>query len=129
MAVLNQYRAARGQTQFSFRPHSGEAGDVDHLAATFLTAEGINHGINLRKSPSLQHLYYLAQVGLAVSPLSNNRLFIDYTKCVGRWGGGSAGRLAMRARSWCCAGRTWTHLTSSSAPSSLPPQVALPRVF
>jgi len=67
-------------TEFSFRPHAGEAGDVDHLAATFLTAEGINHGINLRKSPSLQYLYYLAQIGLAVSPLSNNKLFVEYSK-------------------------------------------------
>ena len=53
---------------------------MDHLAATFLTAEGINHGINLRKSPTLQYLYYLAQVGLAVSPLSNNKLFVEYNK-------------------------------------------------
>lgn len=39
-----------------------QAGDVDHLAATFLTAHNIAHGINLRKSPVLQYLYYLAQV-------------------------------------------------------------------
>jgi AMP deaminase len=48
------------------------------LAAAFLTAESIAHGINLRKSLPLQHLYYLAQVGLAVSPLSNNKLFLEY---------------------------------------------------
>lgn len=62
-AVLNKYRESRGMTQFSFRPHAGEAGDVDHLAATFLTAESINHGINLRKNPTIQYLYYLAQIG------------------------------------------------------------------
>ncbi|GAA0161708.1 hypothetical protein LIER_17961 [Lithospermum erythrorhizon] len=39
-----------------------EAGDIDHLAATFLTTHNISHGINLRKSPVLQYLYYLAQV-------------------------------------------------------------------
>lgn len=86
-----------------------QAGDIDHLAATFLTAHNIAHGINLRKSPVLQYLYYLAQVqwkmqscycyfyltnlsnslltngcilvyqiGLAMSPLSNNSLFLDY---------------------------------------------------
>lgn len=78
-------------TTIRFRPHSGEvlveslsylvqfmllivlicvtlvwlkfqAGDTDHLAATFLTAHNIAHGINLRKSPVLQYLYYLAQV-------------------------------------------------------------------
>ena len=75
---LNALRQKRGMTTFSFRPHSGEAGGVEHLAATFLTAESINHGIMLRKSPVLQYLYYLKQIGLAVSPLSNNRLFLAY---------------------------------------------------
>lgn len=42
-------------------PIAGEAGDVDHLVATFMAAENIAHGINLRKSPSLQYLYYIAQ--------------------------------------------------------------------
>lgn len=75
---MNNLRASRGLTTFSYRPHCGEAGDPDHLAAAFLTAESIAHGINLRKSLPLQHLYYLAQVGLAVSPLSNNKLFLEY---------------------------------------------------
>ncbi|KDD76974.1 adenosine/AMP deaminase, partial [Helicosporidium sp. ATCC 50920] len=75
---LNAAREARGLNTFSFRPHSGEAGDVDHLAATFMGCENIAHGINLRKSPPLQYLYYLAQVGLCMSPLSNNSLFLDY---------------------------------------------------
>lgn len=80
IAVLNKLRASRGLTQLSFRPHAGEAGNFEHLAATFLTAEHINHGINLKRSPPLQYLYYLAQIGLAMSPLSNNRLFLKYTK-------------------------------------------------
>lgn len=82
-----QLRESKGMTTIKFRPHSGEvfivyifytwthilhnvrhlhknfqAGDIDHLAATFLTATNIAHGINLRKSPVLQYLYYLAQV-------------------------------------------------------------------
>lgn len=80
IAVLNKLRALRGLTQFSFRPHCGEAGNVEHLASGFLTAESINHGINLRRSPVLQYLYYLTQIGIAMSPLSNNRLFLEYTK-------------------------------------------------
>ena len=28
--------------------------------------------------PTMQYLYYLAQVGVAMSPLSNNSLFLDY---------------------------------------------------
>ena len=78
--VLNQLRAAQGLNTFDFRPHAGEAGELNHLHATFLTARGINHGINLRKSPSLQYLYYLAQIGLALSPLSNNALFLQLSK-------------------------------------------------
>ncbi|OVA02728.1 Adenosine/AMP deaminase domain [Macleaya cordata] len=76
--TLNKLRESKGMTTIKFRPHAGEAGDIDHLAATFLTCHNIAHGINLRKSPVLQYLYYLAQIGLAMSPLSNNSLFLDY---------------------------------------------------
>lgn len=76
--TLNKLRESKGMTAIKFRPHAGEAGDIDHLAATFLTGHNIAHGINLRKSPVLQYLYYLAQIGLAMSPLSNNSLFLDY---------------------------------------------------
>ncbi|KAL9242593.1 hypothetical protein vseg_016579 [Gypsophila vaccaria] len=76
--TLNKLRESKGMTTIKFRPHCGEAGDVDHLAAAFLTSHNIAHGINLRKSPVLQYLYYLAQIGLAMSPLSNNSLFLDY---------------------------------------------------
>ncbi|KAK8475787.1 hypothetical protein V6N13_041294 [Hibiscus sabdariffa] len=76
--TLNKLRESKGMSTIKFRPHSGEAGDIDHLAATFLTAHNIAHGINLRKSPVLQYLYYLSQIGLAMSPLSNNSLFLDY---------------------------------------------------
>lgn len=76
--ILNKFREARGMNTFTFRPHAGEAGDVDHLVSAFLLCENIAHGINLRKSPCLQYLYYLAQIGLCMSPLSNNSLFLDY---------------------------------------------------
>lgn len=77
---------------FKFRPHCGEAGDPDHLSSAFLTAHSISHGILLRKVPALQvrkrpyseitgkltytlqYLFYLKQIGLAMSPLSNNAL-------------------------------------------------------
>lgn len=63
---------------FHYRPHSGEAGDIEHLAVTFLLSHGINHGTNLRKSPPLQYLYYLTQIDIAMSPMSNNHLFLEY---------------------------------------------------
>eukprot|EP00002_Diphylleia_rotans_P031545 TRINITY_DN6555_c0_g1_i6.p1 TRINITY_DN6555_c0_g1~~TRINITY_DN6555_c0_g1_i6.p1 ORF type:complete len:543 (-),score=102.52 TRINITY_DN6555_c0_g1_i6:112-1740(-) len=53
---LNKYRSRKGFNTFSYRPHSGEAGDISHLAATFLTADGINHGIVLHRTPVLQYL-------------------------------------------------------------------------
>ncbi|KAL3501320.1 hypothetical protein ACH5RR_035769 [Cinchona calisaya] len=76
--TLNKLRESKGMPTIRFRPHCGEAGDIDHLAAGFLLCHNISHGISLRKSPVLQYLYYLAQIGLAMSPLSNNSLFLDY---------------------------------------------------
>ena len=77
---LNSLRASRGLNTFSFRPHCGESGNVDHLATGFLVADGINHGIRLDHNPVLQYLYYLEQIGIAVSPLSNNKLFLQYQR-------------------------------------------------
>nr|GLL34259.1 probable AMP deaminase isoform X1 [Ipomoea trifida] len=76
--TLNKLRESKGLPTIRFRPHCGEAGEIDHLAAGFLLCHNISHGINLRKSPVLQYLYFLAQIGLAMSPLSNNSLFLDY---------------------------------------------------
>ncbi|KAL0135728.1 AMP deaminase [Mucor lusitanicus] len=80
LASLNSWREERGFNTFVLRPHCGEAGDTDHLAAAFLTSEGISHGILLRKVPALQYLFYLAQIGIAMSPLSNNALFLTYER-------------------------------------------------
>ncbi|CEP63704.1 AMP deaminase LALA0_S09e00628g [Lachancea lanzarotensis] len=80
MASLNQWRAKRGFNTFVLRPHCGEAGDPEHLISAYLLAQGISHGILLRKVPFVQYLYYLDQVGVAMSPLSNNALFLTYDK-------------------------------------------------
>ena len=37
----------------------------------------MTHGPRVQ-APVLQYLYYLAQVGIAMSPLSNNSLFLSY---------------------------------------------------
>jgi len=73
--ILNRVRESRGMNTFAFRPHAGETGETMHLAATYMLCRSINHGINLDKQVSLQYLYYLDQIGLSVSPLSNNFLF------------------------------------------------------
>ncbi|KAI9203015.1 putative AMP deaminase Amd1 [Polychytrium aggregatum] len=80
LCSLNNWRKERGFNTFVLRPHAGEAGDTDHLAAAFLTSQSINHGILLRKVPALQYLYYLDQIGIAMSPLSNNALFLTYER-------------------------------------------------
>ncbi|ORY32318.1 hypothetical protein BCR39DRAFT_523929 [Naematelia encephala] len=80
MASLNAWRRSRGFNTFVLRPHCGEAGDPDHLSSAFLTSHSISHGILLRKVPALQYLFYLKQIGLAMSPLSNNALFLTYER-------------------------------------------------
>mmetsp|Transcript_33130 Transcript_33130/g.95239 ORF Transcript_33130/g.95239 Transcript_33130/m.95239 type:complete len:709 (+) Transcript_33130:3-2129(+) len=80
LRVLNRLRASLGFNQFAYRPHAGEAGELHHLDAAFLLADGIAHGLNLRKSMSLQYLYYLCGIGIAMSPCSNNNLFLSYQK-------------------------------------------------
>jgi AMP deaminase len=98
MASLNAWRRTRGFSEFQqpryvfgsslidytdtfvLRPHCGEAGDPDHLSSAFLAAHSISHGILLRKVPALQYLFYLKQIGLAMSPLSNNALFLTYER-------------------------------------------------
>ncbi len=66
MSTLNFWRQQRGFSKwygtinwldtFVLRPHAGEAGDPDNLAAAFLTSYNISHGILLRKVPALQYL-------------------------------------------------------------------------
>ncbi|ODQ77060.1 hypothetical protein BABINDRAFT_55121 [Babjeviella inositovora NRRL Y-12698] len=77
---LNTIRAKRGFNTLVLRPHCGEAGDPEHLVSAFLLAQGISHGILLRKVPFVQYLFYLDQIGIAMSPLSNNALFLTYDK-------------------------------------------------
>ncbi|XP_015785478.1 AMP deaminase 2 isoform X2 [Tetranychus urticae] len=78
ICVLNNFRKERGMNTFVLRPHCGEAGHIQHLVGGYLLSENISHGLLLRKAPVLQYLYYLAQIGIAMSPLSNNSLFLKY---------------------------------------------------
>lgn len=73
-----EHFSERGLNTFVLRPHCGEAGPVQHLVCGYMMSENISHGLLLRKVPVLQYLYYLAQIGIAMSPLSNNSLFLNY---------------------------------------------------
>jgi AMP deaminase len=77
VAKLNRL-TQRSLNPIQVRPHAGEAGPTHHLAAAFLFCDGISHGINLALEPVLEYLYYLAQVPIGVSPISNSVLFLKY---------------------------------------------------
>ncbi len=55
-------RASLGLRTFKFRPHCGEAGDVDKHFANYLLADHVNHGIVLKNNAVIHYLYYLSQV-------------------------------------------------------------------
>jgi len=80
MTSLNAWRKQRGFNTFVLRPHCGEAGDSEHLAVAALCCHSISHGLLLRKVPLLQYVFYLEQIGIAMSPLSNNALFLAYER-------------------------------------------------
>ncbi|KAI0882688.1 AMP deaminase [Annulohypoxylon maeteangense] len=80
MTSLNFWRRQRGFNTFLLRPHCGEAGDSEHLAVALLCSHSISHGLLLRKVPLLQYIFYLEQIGIAMSPLSNNALFLAYER-------------------------------------------------
>lgn len=80
LTSLNVWRKQRGFNTFVLRPHCGEAGDPDHLAAAALCCHSISHGLLLRKVPLLQYIFYLEQIGIAMSPLSNNALFLTFER-------------------------------------------------
>jgi len=78
--VLNKLREERGMNTFMWRPHAGVSGDIEHLGVSFMVSDCISHGIALKRFTVLQYLYYLSQIGIAMSPLSNNLLFLEYQK-------------------------------------------------
>jgi AMP deaminase len=80
LTSLNHFRKQRGFNTFVLRPHCGEAGDSEHLAVAALCCHSISHGLLLRKVPLLQYVFYLEQIGIAMSPLSNNALFLAYER-------------------------------------------------
>lgn len=80
MVALNHWRKRRGFGTFVLRPHCGEAGDVEHLQSAVLCCHSISHGLLLRKASLLQYIFYLDQIGIAMSPLSNNALFLAYDR-------------------------------------------------
>jgi AMP deaminase len=80
MSSLNYWRKQRGFNTFVLRPHCGEAGDPEHLAVAAMCCHSISHGLLLRKVPLLQYIFYLEQIGIAMSPLSNNALFLAYER-------------------------------------------------
>eukprot|EP00744_Colponema_vietnamica_P011343 GILI01015954.1.p1 GENE.GILI01015954.1~~GILI01015954.1.p1 ORF type:complete len:662 (-),score=114.62 GILI01015954.1:19-1860(-) len=76
---LNEFRKTKRQfSTFTFRPSCGEDGHIDHILGGFLTSDAISYGVRLKDNSVMQYLFYLAQIGVAVSPLSNNTKVLDY---------------------------------------------------
>ena len=73
MTSLNAWRKKRNFNTFVLRPHCGEAGDTDHLAAAFLTSQG---------NTSPQNFYY------ELAPCSSVHLYalFDAVVCACRCG-------------------------------------------
>lgn len=74
--ALNAFRRSRGMNVFDFVPHSGQTGDFSHLVAGYLTATHIVHGTTLMSHPVLSYLYYISQVGITLSPLSESSVHV-----------------------------------------------------
>ena len=75
ISALNQFRKANGLNEFSFRTRCDENGGNMHLGASFLTAHNISNGAALSNSKGgtcMQYMYYLAQIGITMSPLSSH---------------------------------------------------------
>ncbi|CCW64563.1 unnamed protein product [Phytomonas sp. EM1] len=75
---LNAFRRRRKFSVFSFCPSSGESGPVDHLIGSFLLAHSITYGVQLETDPVLEYLFFLAQIGVVMCPLSNNTKVCPY---------------------------------------------------
>ena len=76
---LNKLRISKKMNIFEFRPHCGEGGSKNHIISGFLLCTyGISHGIKIIKNPVYKYIYYLSQIGISLSPLSNNALVMNY---------------------------------------------------
>ncbi|KAK8126292.1 AMP deaminase [Apiospora kogelbergensis] len=74
------YYLFANMSSLNFLAATTRAGDSEHLAIALLCCHSISHGLLLRKVPLLQYIFYLEQIGIAMSPLSNNALFLAYER-------------------------------------------------
>lgn len=77
---LNHIRKMRGLNTFTFRPHISDSGSPEHITGAYLLAHGISRGAILKKAPLLQYLFYLKQIGISMSPLSDNKFYIKESR-------------------------------------------------
>jgi len=71
-------RKKNSLNEFTFRPHCGESGELHHLLTGFLISDGISHGTQLYQSPFMNYMYYLTEIPVFCSPISNNCLFYKF---------------------------------------------------
>lgn len=76
---LNKLRSLNNINLMEFRPHCGEGGSKNHILSGFLlSTKGISHGVKIFKNPTYKYLFYLTQIGISMSLLSNNALVVKY---------------------------------------------------
>ena len=76
---VNKIRQQYIKNTFEFRPHCGEGGAYTHISSGYLLAtKGISHGLKIMSNPVYKYLFYLSQIGISISPLSNNSLVLKY---------------------------------------------------
>ncbi|KAL3098254.1 hypothetical protein niasHS_002090 [Heterodera schachtii] len=65
---------------FCFETALWRGGRSEPSQHRFFTSESIAHGTKLSNAPALHYLFYLAQIGIAMSPMFNNNLFLTYER-------------------------------------------------
>eukprot|EP00759_Apiculatamorpha_spiralis_P056833 PhF_6_TR8311/c0_g2_i2/m.12870/K01490/AMPD; AMP deaminase len=81
LCSLNSLRHKKGLNTFQFRPTCGEVAKTNEmLYLSFFLADQVNHGLTIMNNSALQYMYFLGQIGMHLSPLSNNALYVNYTK-------------------------------------------------
>lgn len=93
--ALNALRKERFLAPYALRPHAGATGSPSHPAyvlkncaffciflkrekirCAFLLADSIVHGLTLCQTPSLNYCFYLCQIGVCMSVLAENSLYV-----------------------------------------------------
>jgi len=75
---LNAFLQRKNFAPLVYRPISGFTGSNDEIACSFLLADSIAHGVQIKSSAVLQYLFYLTQMGISMAVLKEDMINCDY---------------------------------------------------